>query len=595
MKNTGGTRNSAAISAIWRKRLLLGVTCFTSLTAIEFGTLALREFQSTERHEHDSARTLSLSVEALAEFGDRDFTPLAQRFLDRGDIDSIRIDIPKLGVSQFFKNPGSSDGRSVDQWGTRTAIQTRDGAGTVTVVSRRRDRAWTSEIAALTVVELLLINILLSTGIVAANDLLQRQKSRIRVDRTKAAAAATKASSTGECAVFIIDIDRLSHINGLYGENVGNMVIQTVHDRIFKNLINAEHDSIHRIGGDEFAVIVHGALDETWNAAEQIFGSLGEDVEIDDLMIPLSVTMGVVVTPNGDRDGEMMLKLAETALSHAKGIGQGTWVAFSSHMEIEARKRRSIETGLRSSIKSGGTDFWFVYQPKVDLERRLLGFEALIRWKRDGTTVSPSEFIGIAEETGMIRNLGALALEDACKRASDWSRTFPEVKVAVNVSPKQLVDKTFVQDMRSAMYRNQTPPKALTLEITEGTLLFLGQMAIERIGEIRKLGVEVAIDDFGTGYSSLSHLQKLPIDIVKLDRSFVSGLPEDGDVPETVLNLAKRMGIKVIAEGVETERQFQWLAERGCYACQGFLFAPPLDVAHAEEFLKRRATFLPPT
>jgi diguanylate cyclase (GGDEF)-like protein len=390
-------------------------------------------------------------------------------------------------------------------------------------------------------------------------------------------------------AVLYLDLDRFKVVNDSLGHLVGDELLTVVSRRLESCL--REGDALARLGGDEFAILLHGLGDELQaNAlALRIQGVLCAPFSVGGREVFTSASIGIAFSRAGYDNPEEIMRDADTAMYHAKASGKARHELFDADMHAEALDRLGIENDLRHAVKS--TEFDVHYQPIVSLASGLCtGFEALVRWNRNGQPVSPAKFIPIAEELGLIEPLGTWVMHEACRTFAGWRRRYPECElecIAVNVSARQLKQSNFLQIVQHAVHRAGLKPCDLRVEITETTLMDSPHVAAELLRDLRNLGVKIYLDDFGTGFSSLSHLHRLPVDALKIDRSFVMSLlhTDRPAIVESVLALARTLSTSVVAEGVESDVQARELLRLGCPQAQGFFFSPPLSARSAEEML----------
>jgi diguanylate cyclase (GGDEF)-like protein len=382
------------------------------------------------------------------------------------------------------------------------------------------------------------------------------------------------AARGAQHGVLCLDLDHFKDVNDALGHPIGDALLQAVTVRLLRSV--RETDSLARIDGDEFAIILAG-LHEPKDAAtfaERLIEEITLPYEISGHQILMSVSIGIAVTPDDGADPDALLKNADLALYRAKADGRGCHRFFKLEMDAKLQARRRLALDLRRALAS--QEFELHYQPMVNVrELRVSGFEALLRWHRPGRpAVGPQEFIPVAEEIGLILPLGEWALEAACREAAGWPHP---MTVAVNLSPVQFREPHLVQAVRGALDRSGLPPDRLELEITETVLLNDTADTLATLHQLRDLGVRISMDDFGTGYSSLSYLLKFPFDKVKIDRSFIRGLGESGEcdvIIRAIMGMCNDLGIATIAEGVETSEQLAVLQRRNCTEVQGFLFSP---------------------
>ena len=395
-----------------------------------------------------------------------------------------------------------------------------------------------------------------------------------------------KARRGGWFATLYLDLDRFKVVNDSLGHMVGDQLLTAVSRRLETCL--RPGDALARLGGDEFAVLVHGLSDETQaNAvAMRIQDALKAPVMIGRREVFTSASIGIAFAGRDYNSPEDIMRDADTAMYHAKSRGKARHELFDADMHARVLDRLGLENDLRRAIDQ--KDLVVHYQPIVSLaSRRCVGFESLVRWTRKGTPVPPSTFIPIAEEIGLIEPLGTWVLEQACAAFADWQRRFPDSGleyITVNVSGRQLMQQNLLMVVEEAVRSARMQPCDLRLEITETALMDRPGDAARVLGELREFGVKVYLDDFGTGFSSLSHLHKLPVDALKIDRSFVTSLllPDRPAIVESILALARTLKTSVVAEGIEKEEQGRELERLGCTHAQGYYFSRPLAAAAAE-------------
>jgi diguanylate cyclase (GGDEF)-like protein/PAS domain S-box-containing protein len=393
----------------------------------------------------------------------------------------------------------------------------------------------------------------------------------------------------GHFAVLFLDLDRFKVINDNLGHLVGDELLIQVSRRLESCL--RDGDSLARLGGDEFAIFLNELRDEGQaNAiAFRIQDAFSTAFSIGGREVFTSTSIGIALSAFRYESPDDIMRDADTAMYHAKAKGRSRHEVFDAHMHEQALDRIGLEKDLRHAIRSNAFDVH--YQPIVSLSSgACIGFEALVRWTRDGNPVSPVRFIPVAEELGLIEALGTWVLRQACHTFAEWQRRFPDSGfdcITVNVSPRQLVQQGFLRAVEEAVRDADLTPAHLRLEITETALVSSLHTTAALLRELRELGVKIYLDDFGTGHSSLSHLHQLPVDALKIDRSFVASLllPERPAIVESILALAYTLGTGVVAEGVEDEVQALELERLGCRHAQGFLFSPPVPATKIEELL----------
>ena len=386
-------------------------------------------------------------------------------------------------------------------------------------------------------------------------------------------------------AVLFIDLDRFKNINDSLGHNVGDHVIVEVSHRLSSNL--READTIARLGGDEFAVVLTGIEQEAiiGQLVEKLVRSLHQPIMAGHHELYVSASIGVAVYPMDGVTQEELLKNADAAMYWAKQDGRNTFRFYQREMNEHAQSRLQLDTRLHKALDQD--EFRLVFQPQIELASgRLVGAEALIRWVTKEVTVSPAEFIAVAEETGMILSVGTWVLEQACRQAVVWHRegVDPSFRVAVNLSTRQIWEQDLVATISRVLEDTGCQARWLELEITESTLMKYPDIAADTMQVLGEMGVAIAIDDFGTGYSSLAYLKRFQPHSLKIDRSFVGNITinqSDAFIVRAVVSLAHNFGIRVVAEGVEEIMQERYLRKIKCDVVQGFLYSRPVP---AEEF-----------
>jgi diguanylate cyclase (GGDEF)-like protein len=379
-------------------------------------------------------------------------------------------------------------------------------------------------------------------------------------------------------AVLYLDLDHFKTVNDTLGHHVGDELLKTVAGRL-RNSVR-EVDTVARVGGDEFAIIQAGTGQPADAAilARRICDAIKAPYNLQGHAVVLDTSIGIALAPNDATEPDELLKAADMALYGAKADGRGTFRFFETAMDARVKSRRSLERALREALRNG--EFEVHYQPLVNLkDRRVTCCEALLRWTHpERGKVPPAEFIPVAEEIGLIVPLGEWVLRKACADAARWPK---DVKVAVNLSPIQVMNQNLVPVVVGALAAAGLPAERLEIEITESVLMQNTETTLAALHRLRELGVRISMDDFGTGYSSLSYLRSFPFDKIKIDRCFISGLGDGDDSVAIVLaiaSLARNLGIMTTAEGVETSQQLQQVRALGCTEMQGFLFSPPRHV-----------------
>ncbi|MBH5388017.1 MULTISPECIES: EAL domain-containing protein [Bradyrhizobium] len=396
-----------------------------------------------------------------------------------------------------------------------------------------------------------------------------------------------RTKSGDQLAVLCLDLDHFKDINDSLGHPIGDALLKEVGRRLKATV--GEHDTVARLGGDEFAVVQIGRSEET--AARSLAGRLVEVIsapyEIDDHQIVIGVSIGISLSPQDGSNPDELLKNADLALYRAKADGRGTYRFFETGMDARAQARRLLEMDLRAALQRD--EFQVYYQPIRDVASgRVVAFEALLRWNHPQRgLIAPINFIPLAEETGLIVQLGEFVLRSACTDAVTWP---DDVDVAVNLSPVQFKSPNLIASVTDALAASGIDARRLELEITESVLLQNSEATLATLHELRAMGVRISLDDFGTGYSSLSYLRSFPFDKIKIDRSFVSELATREDsmaIIRAVTGLGRSLGIVTTAEGVENDVQLELLRREGCTQAQGYLFSEPRPASDVAMMLDR--------
>lgn len=393
-------------------------------------------------------------------------------------------------------------------------------------------------------------------------------------------------------AVLFLDLDNFKTVNDSLGHAAGDILLVSVAERLRSALRNS--DTPARLGGDEFAILLEDAR-HTADAvmiAERLKEILRAPFLIDGKEVFIGTSIGIAVTQTGDENPEELLRNADMAMYTAKTQGKGHYVVFETKMHEALMERIELETDLREAVEN--EQFVLHYQPIIDLQsERITGMEALVRWNHPvHGLIPPVKFISVAEETNLIIPLGKWILDEACRQAQAWQPHGSEsgLSISVNLSTRQFQETTLVEMVKAALAESGLPPRCLILEITENLMLQNSEATIKKLRELRNLGVRLAIDDFGTGYSSLSHLQHFPIDILKIDKSFIDKISEGTEgiaMARAIIMMSDTLRLKTIAEGIEHPEQIIALQNLGCESGQGFHYAKPLTKEDMNEFLLR--------
>jgi diguanylate cyclase (GGDEF)-like protein/PAS domain S-box-containing protein len=397
------------------------------------------------------------------------------------------------------------------------------------------------------------------------------------LDHLRGAIARLRRSEAKLLAVLFVDLDGFKLVNDRHGHEVGDMVLSGVAERL-RGVVR-EADVISRFGGDEFVIVAESLShdDEALRLADRIVHVVSSEFELATGNYSLSCSVGVATTTDANSDPDVLLREADIAMYRAKTDGRGRVAVFDERARHEAGERVAIESELRRAL--AGDELRVLYQPVVDvMNGTLVGCEALVRWRHpEHGLLLPERFVPLAEATGLIVELGGRVLEEAFRQAGEWRRQGSEFTVSVNVSRRQLLEPWFPEAVRDALSAAAIPGEALCLEVTETAAPARHGPLVDALHAVRELGIKIALDDFGAGYSTLTNLRELPIDVIKIDRSFVAGIAAKGDdrgIVAAVMALARELGLGVIAEGVETEQQLSVLRSLGCRLAQGHLFSP---------------------
>lgn len=393
-------------------------------------------------------------------------------------------------------------------------------------------------------------------------------------------------------AVLLLDLDRFKMINDSLGHDAGNLLLRHVAQRLATNL--PPGDSVARMSGDEFTILLRNREDiqDVAEATKKILATFEKPFMIADQELFVTASVGISLFPADSTDVDSLLKCAETAMYNAKGEGRNTYHFFKSEMNVALLKQLTMETSLRRALERN--DFLLHYQPKVQMRSgAIVGMEALVRWKHpDLGLLPPAQFIPIAEETGLILPLGEWVLRTACVQNRKWQDAgLPPLRVATNLSVRQFKQKDLVSMIETVLKETRLNPEYLELEITESLLLESREEALQVLRHIQSLGISISIDDFGTGFSSLSYLKLFPINTLKIDSSFVRDIPADANdaaITRAIIQLGRSLRRTVIAEGVETREQYEFLQSEDCDQMQGFFFSRPLPADEFEKLVREK-------
>ena len=452
-------------------------------------------------------------------------------------------------------------------WATVNAYACRDATGDIaqfegTVVDITERRLYQAQIERQANYDML-------TGLANRNLLNQRLEQAIR--RVQRAG--------GNVAVAFIDLDQFKFINDTYGHELGDHLLKDMSKRLCGGV--RQTDTVARQGGDEFVLLlVDYTPGDLRTVIERLHQRIAEPWQRGKREFHVSSSIGVALHPQDGDTPDVLLRNADAAMYKAKENGRNGYEFFTAELNRALVERHEIERRLRHAIAR--QQLLLHYQPRVDMESgRICSAEALLRWRLpERGLISPDRFIKVAEDTGLVLPIGRWVLHTACAQAIEWQRQgLPKIVVSVNVSPRQFREGNIVETIAEALHATGLAPSLLQIELTEGLAMHGAEQHVRMLEQIKALGVQIAIDDFGTGYSSLSYLKRFPVDHLKVDRSFVSGLPEDGDdavIVQAIIALGHRLKLRVVAEGVETEQQLAYLKQAGCDEMQGYYFGKPM-------------------
>jgi len=426
--------------------------------------------------------------------------------------------------------------------------------------------------------------------------------NRLFKDRLQQAIAYANRNSS-KVGVLFMDLDRFKLINDTMGHRVGDKLLQATADRLMEAVrgydsigINAgqviqAQTSVARLGGDEFTILLEDInnLKDIVRVADRLTKTICKPIIIDDQEIYTSTSVGIAIYPDDGDDVDILLKHADTAMYHAKSQGRNNYQFFNATMNEASVQQFTMENALRKSIQNN--ELCLYYQPQINVvSGEVVGMEALIRWKHpERGFISPSTFIPLAEETGLIMEIGEWVLREACRQGAEWEQQgYRPVTLSVNLSAKQLRDEHINELIVKILFETGMNPKNLGIELTESALILDPDIAHQRLTSIKSLGVKLSLDDFGTGYSSLSYLKRFPIDTLKIDQTFIRDINnnhEDASLVKAIIAMAHGLGLDVVAEGVEHQEQLEFLGENTCDTIQGFLFSRPLPPADISKML----------
>jgi diguanylate cyclase (GGDEF)-like protein len=413
-------------------------------------------------------------------------------------------------------------------------------------------------------------------------------------DRFEHAVAAADRTRT-RAAMLFLDLDNFKVVNDTLGHVAGDKLLLEAVARLSR--CTRESDTISRQGGDEFILLLRDIPEQETveRIAGEVLDQLAEPVEINGHLMNASCSIGIAMYPEDGSDFDSLLQKADAAMYNAKGAGRNTFRFYDEQMNRQAREHLLLQNRLHQALLQA--EFYLQYQPQLEIDSgRVIGVEALLRWNNpDLGEVVPARFIPVAEDAGLIVQIGAWVLEEACRQGQALRQAgWPDLTMAVNLSALQFRRAGLVKTVAGALERSGLPPQLLELELTESVLLQDVENNLETVRQLKALGVRLSIDDFGTGYSSLSYLKRFAVNKLKIDRSFVRDInidPDDAAIVRAVIQLARSLRLETIAEGVETQEQLAFLREEGCREVQGFLFSRPLSLSALRIFLREHLAF----
>ena len=404
-------------------------------------------------------------------------------------------------------------------------------------------------------------------------------------------------------AVLFLDLDRFKLINDTMGHDVGDQLLQVISERLMEavrrtdsiamNTISAMSSSVARLGGDEFTIMLEdiSGTQTVSRICERLIELVSRPLELRGQEVYTSVSIGIAIYPHDGDSVDVLLKNADVAMYHAKEHGRNNYQFFTESMNQASEERFQLENSMRKALQNNEMKLY--YQPQVSVASgQIVGMEALIRWQHpEKGFISPASFIPIAEESGLIVQIGEWVIQEACRQSAKWRKSgFKPVRISVNVSAKQLQEESLVDTIKQNFETYGVDANTLGIELTETAIIVEPELALTRLEMIKQLGIKLSMDDFGTGYSSLSYLKRFPIDTLKIDQSFIRSVTvdnEDGALVKAIIAMAHALGMDVVAEGVELQEQLEFLGVHGCDTMQGYLFSRPVPSAELEKLLSK--------
>jgi diguanylate cyclase (GGDEF)-like protein/PAS domain S-box-containing protein len=424
-------------------------------------------------------------------------------------------------------------------------------------------------------------------SMLAYSDALTKLPNRAALEHRLTKAIARAARERRTLAVFFIDLDNFKNINDSLGHDKGDQVLIEVAERL-SSTIRSE-DTLCRLGGDEFILLSESVDDDNavYNLANRILAALKQPVHLRPSTIYINASIGISLFPNDGRTTQELIKNADMAMYKAKSEGKNKFVMFTREMNDKLLHRIRVENSIRTGLKKH--EFFMFYQPKIDItSERTTSFEALIRWQKEGTIITPNHFIPIAEDSGLIDEMSLYVLDEVCIFLSKMQDHHLQcLPISVNMSPRTFNNKNIVETIDTILGNHRVDHRLIEFEITETTAMKDVQHTLETMRRFRQRGIRFSIDDFGTGYSSLSYLSEMPVSTLKIDKRFISAVDANSrGIVSTITAMCKQMQLNVVAEGVETIEQLQWLKEIGCNEVQGYYFSRPMPEADALNYLQ---------
>ena len=431
----------------------------------------------------------------------------------------------------------------------------------------------------------------------AQQDILTGLPNRVLLNQRLQQILALAKRENQQVAVLFLDFDHFKRINDTLGHDSGDQLLQQVAQRLSATI--RESDLVARLGGDEFVLVLTGlnmaqSAHELLQLVERVRGAFGTPFTVNTQELSLTVSIGVSMFPDDATDAPSLIKQADTAMYAAKEQGRNAYRFFTADMNARIQARLQLENALRRALAN--QEFYLVYQPQIDMATGLpIGVEALVRWRDpEHGEIQPGEFITVAEESGLIHPIGAWVLETACRQGREWAEQDMLLRISVNVSVRQLEQDTWLDVVRNALKVTRLAPSYLDLEITESVIISNADKAVATLSRLKQMGVTLTMDDFGTGYSSLYYLTRLPLNNIKIDQKFIRGLDHDRNdeaITHAIIALSHGLGMRVIAEGVETPSQFRFLQKQGCEEAQGFYIGRPMTAPALKVWWEQRMEY----